>query len=158
MITRVTPLSSQVSMVSMSRMPPPSCTGIVMASMMRSTAATLTGLPDKRAVEIDDVEILEALRLERPRLRRRIAVKHRRARHVALLEPHAGAVLEVDGGEQDHARLNARDARTAAESAHHGFHFRKLAISRKPSRWLFSGWNWVPTMVSRPTIAVTGPP
>jgi hypothetical protein len=27
-----------------------------------------------------------------------------------------------------------------------------------PNRWLFSGWNWVPTAVSRPTIAVTGPP
>ena len=34
---------------------------------------------------------------------------------------------------------------------------RKLAISRKPVAWDFSGWNWVPTMVSRPTMAVTGP-
>ena len=59
-------------------------------------------LARERTVEIDDMEIREALRLERPRLRRRIAVKHRRARHVALLEPHAGAVLEVDGGEQNH--------------------------------------------------------
>ena len=59
-------------------------------------------LARERAVEIDDMEILEALRLERARLRRRIAVEHGRARHVALLEPHAGAVLEVDGGEQDH--------------------------------------------------------
>ena len=116
------------------------------------------------------MEILEALRLERVRLRRRIAVEHGRARHVALLEPHAGAVLEVDGGEQDHGltRAGARNGhelvpdaggpRRPRGPARHGFHFRKFAISRKPRRWLFSGWNWVPTMVSRPTIAVTGPP
>ena len=40
----------------------------------------------------------------------------------------------------------------------HGFHIRKLAMSLSPRRWLFSGWNWVPTTLSRPTIAVTGPP
>src|SRR5262249_22469356 len=59
-------------------------------------------LAGKGTVEIDHVEIFEAQRLEGLRLRRRIAVKHRRARHVALLEPHAGAVLEVDGGKEDH--------------------------------------------------------
>ena len=87
------------------------------------------------------MQILETLALEGMRLRRRIAVKHRRARHVALLEPYADAVLEIDGGEEDH-----------------GFHFRKLAINFSPRRWLFSGWNCVPTIVSRPTTAVTGPP
>ncbi len=61
-------------------------------------------LAGKGAVEIDDVEILEALALEGMRLRRGIAVKHRGARHVALLEPHADAVLEVDGGKKDHGR------------------------------------------------------
>ena len=98
-------------------------------------------LAGEGAVEIDDVEIFEALRLESMRLRRRIAVEHGRARHVALLQAHGEAVLEVDGREQDH-----------------GVHARKLAIKRNPSRWLFSGWNCVPTMVSRPTMAVTGPP
>src|SRR5262245_41925622 len=39
-----------------------------------------------------------------------------------------------------------------------GDHFRKLERSRKPSVWLFSGWNWVPAMLSIPTIAVSGPP
>src|SRR5205807_743040 len=96
-------------------------------------------LARKRAIEIDDVEIFEALRGEHARLHGRIVVKEGRARHVALFEPHALAVLQVDRREEDH-----------------GVHFRKFAISRKPSRWLFSGWNWVPTMVSRPTIAVTG--
>src|SRR5262249_8344565 len=59
-------------------------------------------LAGKGTVEIDHVEIFEAQRLEGLRLRRRIAVKHRRARHVGLLEPHACAVLEVDGGKEDH--------------------------------------------------------
>jgi hypothetical protein len=39
------------------------------------------------------------------RLRRRIAAEHGGARHVALLQAHAQAVLEVDGGKQDHAGL-----------------------------------------------------
>ena len=98
-------------------------------------------LAGEGAVEVDDVQILEPLRLERLRLRRRIAMEHGRARHVALLQPHRLAFFEIDGGKEDH-----------------GVHFRKFAISWSPSRWLFSGWNCVPTMVSRPTIAVTGPP
>jgi hypothetical protein len=39
-----------------------------------------------------------------------------------------------------------------------GHQFRKFAISRRPASWLFSGWNCVPTILSRPTIAVTSPP
>ncbi len=39
-----------------------------------------------------------------------------------------------------------------------GRQFRKLAMSRSPAAWLFSGWNWVPTIVSRPTMAVISPP
>ena len=61
-------------------------------------------------------------RCEGQRLRRRIAVEHRRARHVALLQPHGFAVLQIDGGEEDH-----------------GFHFKKFVISASPSFWLFSG-------------------
>ena len=83
----------------------------------------------------------EALRREGARLIGRVGVEGGGARHVALLEAHALAVLQVDGGEEDH-----------------GFHFRKLAMSVRPRFWLFSGWNWVPAMVSRATIAVTGPP
>src|SRR5262249_41098465 len=59
-------------------------------------------LAGEGAVEIDDVQIFKALLLKRLRLRRRIAVEHGGARHVALLEPHAGAVLEVDGGKENH--------------------------------------------------------
>ena len=79
-------------------------------------------LAGKGAVEIDDVQIFEALLLEGARLRRRIAVEHRRARHVALLQAHRFAVFQIDGRKQNH-----------------GFHFRKFAISASPSFWLFSG-------------------
>ena len=41
---------------------------------------------------------LKAGRLKGFGLRRRIAVEHGRARHVALLQTHGYAVLEVDGG------------------------------------------------------------
>lgn len=51
--------------------------------------------------------------------------------------------------------LNTRGCLDAA--ARYGFHVRKLPISRSPVAWLFSGWNWVPTTVSRPMTAVTAP-
>ncbi len=87
------------------------------------------------------MQILKALLGEGARLRRRIEVEHGRARHVALFEAHALAVLQVDSGKKNH-----------------GFHFKKLEIKASPKRWLFSGWNCVPIAVSLPTIAVTGPP
>ena len=65
---------------------------------------------------------LEALRGKSARLRGGIEVEHGGARHVALFKAHALAVLQVDGGKQDH-----------------GLHFRKLAIRASPKRWLFSG-------------------
>ena len=79
-------------------------------------------LAGKGAVEIDDVQIFEPLRGEGARLRRRIEVEHGRARHVALFEAHALAVLQVDGGKENH-----------------GFHFKKFEINASPKRWLFSG-------------------
>ena len=79
-------------------------------------------LAGEGAVEIDDVQIFEALRREDSRLRRRIAIEHGRPRHVALFEAHRFAVFEIDRRKEDH-----------------GFHFRKFAISASPSFWLFSG-------------------
>ena len=84
------------------------------------------------------MKIFEPLFGEGARLRRWVFVEHRRPVHVAAQKPDALSVLEVDGGKQDHGR-----------------HLRKLAISISPSVWLFSGWNCVPTTLSRPTIAVT---
>ena len=46
-MTRATPLASQPSTVFMSRMPPPSCTGIVTRCRIASTASAFIGLPAK---------------------------------------------------------------------------------------------------------------
>ena len=97
---------------------------------------------------------VEALLGKELRLGRRVAVEQGRLRHVALLQAHALAVLQVDGGKEDHGAGTWRLTSTSA----HGFHLRKFPISLRPSRWLFSGWNCVPAMLSRATIAVTGPP
>src|SRR3712207_7002862 len=56
----------------------------------------------------------------------RSIVEDGRLLHVALHETNAAPVLEVDGRKQDHGR-----------------HRKKLAMSLRPSVWLFSGWNWV---------------
>ena len=125
----------------MSRMPPPSCTEIFVCLENALDSLLVHRLAGERAIEIDDVQIVKALCGELLRLRGGIVVEHRSARHVALLQAHALAFLEIDGGKKNH-----------------GFHFRKFAISARPSRWLFSGWNCVPTTVSRATIAVTAPP
>ena len=53
-------------------------------------------LTSERAVEIDQVQIGEALLRKGARLRRRIAAEHRRARHVALLQTHGLAILQID--------------------------------------------------------------
>ena len=55
-------------------------------------------------------------------------------------------------------RPEGRSALPSLGADPQGRHFRKLAMSRSPSVWLFSGWNCVPAMLSAPTIAVTGPP
>ncbi len=68
------------------------------------------------------MEIVETLRRERPGLSGRVGVEHGCARHVAMDEADALAILEIDGGKQDHGR-----------------HVRTLAISARPSVWLFSG-------------------
>jgi len=81
------------------------------------------------------------LRRKGARLCRGIQIEHGSTRHIALFKANALAVLQVDGGKEDH-----------------GFHFRKFEIRANPKRWLFSGWNWVPNAVSFATMAVTGPP
>ena len=52
----------------------------------------------------------------------------------------------------------ARGPREAGFELGHGRQLSQFAISLRPVAWLFSGWNWVPTMVPVPTMAVTGPP
>ncbi len=96
-------------------MPPPSCAGIFACARIASTARGVHRPAGEGAVEIDDMKIFKALRLKGQGLGGWIFVEDGGLRHVALLEAHAAAVLEVDGGEKDHGR-----------------HLRKLAISAKP--------------------------
>src|SRR5690606_38461086 len=59
-------------------------------------------LPREGTIEIDDMQIAEALLLERARLRAGVVVEDGRRAHLAVLEADALAVLEVDRREQDH--------------------------------------------------------
>src|SRR6185503_6911713 len=65
---------------------------------------------------------------------------------LALLEAHDLATPDVDGGHHDHAGLLAATGADANVRT-------KLAISRRPTDWLFSGWNCTPRTLPRPTIA-----
>ena len=87
------------------------------------------------------MEVFEPLARERQGLGGGVHVEDRGPRHVTLLEAHAMALLEINRRKQNHGR-----------------HLRKLAISARPSAWLFSGWNWVPAMFPRPINAAIGPP
>jgi hypothetical protein len=49
----------------MSRIPPPSCTGILTCLRIASTAIGVHGLAGEGAVEVDDVQVLETLILRR---------------------------------------------------------------------------------------------
>src|SRR5690242_1463640 len=93
------------------------------------------------AVEVDDMQPGEALIREGARLRRRTLRVDGCGLHVAAPQPNAAATFQVDGGKQDHGR-----------------HLRKFASRPSPKAWLFSGWNWVPAMLSRATMAVRAPP
>src|SRR4029077_6336282 len=60
--------------------------------------------PGEGAVEIDDMEVFEPLARERQSLGGGVLVEYRGLCHVALLEAHAMALLEIDRREQNHGR------------------------------------------------------
>ena len=95
----------------------------------------------KGTVEIDTVQPLKTLRREVARLGGGVGVEDGGVCHHAFLQAHADAVLQVDGGKDDHGRQ-----------------LRKFSSSLMPMAWLFSGWNWVPAIFSLPTMAVSVPP
>jgi hypothetical protein len=86
-------------------MPPPSCTHRPDGFQNALDRRDVHRLAGEGAVEVDDMQVLEALGLEDVRLRRRVAIEDGGARHIALLQAHGEAVLEVDGGKQDHRVL-----------------------------------------------------
>ena len=83
-------------------MPPPSCTGTSTAREDRLDRLAVDRLAGEGAVEIDDMQPAEAGGGEAPRLRRRVVVEHGGARHLAAHQAHAGAVLQIDRGKEDH--------------------------------------------------------
>ncbi len=72
--------------------------------------------PGESAIEIDDMEVFEPLARKSQGLGGGVLVENRGPRHVALLEAHATAFLEIDRRKKNHGR-----------------HLRKLAISARPS-------------------------
>ena len=60
----------------------------------------------KGAVEVNHMQIFKALIFKGLGLRRRIVVEHGGLVHVAQLQAHALAVLEVDGGKKDHGNVS----------------------------------------------------
>ena len=82
-------------------------------SIDRSAVDAFTG---EGAVQIDHMQPVEPLLLKSLGLRCWIGVINRRLVHVAELQAHTLAVLEVDGGKQDH-----------------GCHLRKFAMRARPS-------------------------
>ena len=97
-------------------MPPPSCTWILHRREDALHSGGVARPAGKGAVEIDNVQMLEALRSKQARLLGRVAIENCRPRHVALFEAHRFAVFQIDRREEDH-----------------GFHCRKFAISASPS-------------------------
>ena len=81
------------------------------------------------AVQIDHVQTPRALRGPVLRHRRRVVGEHGRGLHVALFEAHAVAVLQVNGGDDQHAQGSGAD--------------RRFAGARKRGRGFWSReWVW----------------
>ena len=115
--------------------------GQIDARAYRANGIDIDGAAFEGAIEIDAMQPAESGIGEDLRLCRGIVVEDGRGFHFAALQAHAASAFQIDRGKQDHGR-----------------HLRKFASSCNPTAWLFSGWNCVPTRLSRPTIAVTAPP
>ena len=141
MMTRATPLSSQRSIVSRSRMPPPSCTGMPDRREDRLDRRRIDRPAGEGAVQIDDVQLLEACAAKVVRLRGRVIVEDGGARHVALLRrTHTPSLRSMAGNRitAAHRRLRLCAAKRQ-EIGPSWLPSQEIRDSRDPSRWLFSG-------------------
>ena len=93
-------------MVSRSRMPPPNwrqvAANFLDDGLDRFFVDRLAG---KRTVEVHQVQALRALVHPVPRHRGGILGKHRGVFHEALFQAHAGAVFEINRGNNQHDEL-----------------------------------------------------
>ena len=136
-------------MVSRSRMPPPSWTGMSesTAAMIALTAASFRGLPATAPFRSTTCRRRAPCSAHCAAAFAGIVGEHRGRVHVALLEANAVAVLQVDGGNDQHGGARIR----------HGFQVAKLLSSVRPATLLFSGWNCVAKMLSRAMAEVKAP-
>ena len=93
------------------------------------------------------LQVLNLMRLEK-RLQKIVLVQKRPIQRIGKSTAKGGFTAGGQAGDNNGSR-----ARSA-----HGDQRRKFAIRCNPVFWLFSGWNCVPIIVSRPTMAVTSPP
>ena len=91
----------------------PNCVGV----------STLAG---NRPLQVDNVDPFASRRLEFTCLPGRVVSIDGRSIEIATEQPHTAPPLEIDGGIQKHQKPQ-------------GSQRRKLAISRNPAFWLFSG-------------------
>src|SRR5207302_4183725 len=101
----------------------------------------LGGSAAESAVEIHHVQARSPLRLPPAGHGHGIVGEDRLGFCATLMQAHAPAAAEVDGGNDQH---QLRSSRTKAA---------KFSSSFSPQRWLFSGWNCVAKSVPRPTAA-----
>ena len=87
----------------------------------RLDGRTVDALAGEGAVEVNHMQPFEALVFEGFRLRAGIVVVDGRLVHVAELEAHALAILEVDGGEKDHAQTPSTMTNLPTEAAWRSF-------------------------------------
>ena len=100
-----------------------------------------------RRVEVHEVDPLGALRLPAPRHLGGVHPVEGLLAGAALPQAHHATLAHVDGGDDDHAALRAASTTRT-----------KLSTMRSPTSWLFSGWNWTPRTLPRPTIAAKSRP
>ena len=112
-ITRRMPASSQAAIPAMSRMPPPSCTGIVTLARIERTAAAFTGLPAKAPFRSTTCSQENPAACQALCLRTRIVGIDRRLIHLATAQPDALSVFEVD------RRIQRQGGRSLAPSQTH---------------------------------------
>src|SRR5439155_22773926 len=98
----------------------------------------------------------EARRRPAPHRRERVGEPHALARVRAAHQLDTGALAHVHRRDRDHPPSPARAAiaRPLAAPPGHAASATSTARNRTPSRELFSGWNWTPTV--RPARTTAG--
>ena len=144
-------------MVSRSRMPPPSCTGISSPTAVEDRldrGLVLTACRRKRRSGRPGAGAARPASSQLARHRGRVFAEDGGLVHVALFQANAVTVFQIDGRNQQHGRRGMAVARRDPSGGRRqGFQCRKLRYSARPWSALFSGWNWVAKILSRATRA-----